>query len=116
MHTPGRTPTWTGARTFPLLARWQRAHPRRPLYLDYFGPVRPRRLRIRYFNLPGGYEYGPPPTSPQPPGVVAISSSYLRMLTAYDKPPAWFAAVKGRQPEEILGGTIYLFRLGTVRG
>ena len=93
----------------PALANWQREHPTELLYLDYFGRCDPAIYGIRYVNLPGGYEYGPPPALPGLPGVIAVSSSHLRLLEAYDKPPAWFDLIKNRKPMAVLNGTIYLF-------
>jgi hypothetical protein len=100
----------------PLLADWQRAHSTTPLYLDYFGRCDPGAYGIHYFNLPnfngeGGYEYGPPPVSPDRAGVVAVSATYLHLLYAYAQTPDWFRLIKNQKPEAILGGSIYLFAL-----
>lgn len=93
----------------PALAEWQHQHPDVPLYLDYFGRCDPAAYGIRYFNLPDGYEYGPPPTEPDRAGVAAVSATQLKLLNAYDPPPRWFELIRGRQPAAILNGTIYLF-------
>jgi hypothetical protein len=95
----------------PLLAEWQKSHAETPLYLDYFGRCDPAAYGIQYFNLPGGYEYGPPVTEPRGACEIAVSSTHLRLLYAYDQPPGWFALIRGREPEKVLGGSIYLFRV-----
>ena len=95
----------------PALAQWQSAHPDVPLYLDYFGHCDPAAYGIRYFNLPGGYEFGPPPTTPAGPCEIAVSATHLKLLQAYDNPPAWFARIRRREPEANLNGTIFLFKV-----
>ena len=97
----------------PALAAWQDRHPGRPLYLAYFGNADPASYGIRYHNLPAGYRYGPPPESlpARGPATVAISASILQGL--YGRPEAGnaYAPFRDRSPDEVLGGSIYLFDL-----
>jgi hypothetical protein len=92
----------------PLLAQWQNEHPNVPLYLDYFGTCDPRAYGIRYLNVPGGYEYGPPPTT-NGPGVAAISATKLQRLFVADPAVDFATPFERRKPIAVLGGTIYLF-------
>jgi len=98
----------------PALAQWQRNHPDVPLYFDYFGRCDPAVYGIRYFNLEGGYPWGPPPVMPDRPGVLAVSATNLHLAGAYDPPPPWYGLIKGRKPREILCGSIYLFDVHAV--
>jgi hypothetical protein len=100
----------------PALAAWQGKNPDSPLYLDYFGRCDPAVYGIRYLNLPGGYEYGPDPQVPDGPCVIAVSSTYLRLLYAYAEPPEWFKMIRDKKPEAVLNGTIYVYRVETARG
>ncbi len=91
----------------PLLARWQRAHPNRNLYLCYFGAANPSYYGIQYKLLPA---MDPTVTTlPKEPGVIAISATYLQGL--YLKPPEQrlYAPLRNQSPLEVLGGSIYLF-------
>ena len=97
----------------PLLAAWQRAHAG-PLYLAYFGLADPRSFGIRYVPLPGGYAYDPPPRQFPPvdrAAWVAVSASLLQS-TPYtdDRFKGYYARLAARKPEQVLGGSIYVFR------
>jgi hypothetical protein len=108
----------------PALRQWQVKHPDVTLYLDYFGRADPAAYGIQYENLAvfdnhgklgGSYPWGPPPvTLPDTPGELAISSTNLHLAGGLaNVPPApWFGLISGRQPDEILNGTIYLYRIG----
>jgi hypothetical protein len=96
----------------PLLAAWQREHPQVTLYLDYRGRCDPAAYGIHYINLPDGFEFGPEPALPAKPGMVAISAT-LMQLKLNAKPEDWKALglSPDSRPDEILGGTIYLFHV-----
>jgi hypothetical protein len=91
----------------PLLAAWQARHPDRVLYFDYFGLCDPAAYGIRYVNIPRGYLFGGPVDIPTRPGVVAVSASTLQCVAG---PDLTTIMMSGRRPDEVLGGTIYLFR------
>ncbi len=95
----------------PLLAQWQQAHPDRKLYLCYFGTADPAHYGIRYTNLPGGYEWGPPQEEPSAPGVVAISATHLQGVFATPEVDtrSYYAPYRNKKPIAVLGGSIYLF-------
>jgi hypothetical protein len=95
----------------PALKAWQDKNPDVPLYLDYFGRCDPAAYDIKYFNLEGGYEYGPPFVIPDRAGVIAVSATNLHLAQAYDPPPPWYDFIKGHEPEQVLNGSIYLFRI-----
>jgi hypothetical protein len=92
----------------PQLAAWQAAHPDRKLYLSYFGTVDPAHYGIRYTNLPGGYALGPPPAEPREPGVIAISATNLQGVFSQDV-REYYEQLRGVEPFDVLGGTIYLY-------
>jgi hypothetical protein len=97
----------------PLLADWQRRHPADKLYLCYFGLADPAAYGIRYTNLPGGYNLGPPPEPVTEPGVIAISVTAIQGIYISPQEKAQFDLLKKIQPEEVLGETIYLYRVET---
>jgi hypothetical protein len=90
----------------PLLAQWQNDHPKTPLYLSYFGMTDPAAYGIKYFNLPGGYVFGPPAQQPTE-GVIAISATNLQGTYMY---PRIYEALQTKEPLDVLGGTIYLYK------
>jgi hypothetical protein len=95
----------------PALARWQRDHPDRQLYLCQFALPDPRYYGIHYISMPGAFvaQEDEKVSSALPPiyavSAVALQGTYM--------PPE----VKHRvcdpllktQPLEVLDGTIYLF-------
>jgi hypothetical protein len=97
----------------PALAVWQREHPDAPpMYLAYFGLADPLYYGIRYAPLPGGYHYDPSPQWPHGDCVIAVSATYLQGLHVdselFDK---FYRPLAKMRPIEILGGSIYLYRL-----
>ncbi|MBX3423715.1 MAG: hypothetical protein KF752_19330 [Pirellulaceae bacterium] len=98
-----------------LLAEWQRAHPDVPLYLSYFGSADPAAYGIRYINTAPGYLYGSPTTQPDysGSGVLAYSATWLQAAYVPASPLQREMDMLRRQakPTEVLGGTIYLYRL-----
>ena len=104
-----------------LLSQWQKANKDTPLYLAYFGSADPEAYEIRYFNLPPGYLYGPPPRDPDPNQqcVLAISATWLQgnylhwLEDTYDDIDALRSELdtirEHAQPVMVLGGTIYLY-------
>jgi hypothetical protein len=91
----------------PLLAQWQKQHPNRKLYLCYFGMCDPEFYGINYTNLPGGYPFGPPVEQPQGEGIIAVSATALQGVYLG---PEMYAQLRAREPLEVLGGTIYLYK------
>jgi hypothetical protein len=96
----------------PLLAGWQHKHPEEKLYLAYFGITDPLIYGIRYTNITEGYFAGPPQQPISSPGVIAISATTLQgqYSTRNRGAPAWRSLWK-LKPFEVLGGSIYLFRV-----
>ena len=93
----------------PLLARWQREHPSEHLYLCYFGPAGQREYYgIPAVLLPGSIGNGPHlDTLPSDPGVLAISATALQGIYPSQR---YYEFLMKHKPQEVLGGTIYLFR------
>jgi hypothetical protein len=96
----------------PLLAQWQREHPDVKLYLCYVGTVDPTHYGIRYTNLPGGFDFGPPEELPSTPGVIAISATELQGVYALPQMDtrSYYAPYRNKKPMAVLGGSIYLFK------
>ena len=101
----------------PLLAAWQRAHPAEALYLAYFGQADPAHYGIRARKLPI--------TSPTEPGTalpvpgeratLAISATQLQGIYIWDPwLERFYEAARRQRPKAVLGGTIYLFDVGTL--
>jgi hypothetical protein len=94
----------------PLLAEWQKEHGDTPLYLDYFGTCDPAAYGIKYVNVPGGYEYGPPPGGFAGAGVAAVSATKLQGLFVADPAVDFARQFENKQAIGVLGGSIYLFK------
>jgi hypothetical protein len=96
----------------PLLAQWQKKHPDVTLYFDCFGRCDPAAYGIRYVNLPDGYTFGPAPTLPDKPGVVALSATNIQLNFNSD-PAKWsqIGLTPDSRPDKILGTTIYLYSI-----
>jgi hypothetical protein len=95
----------------PALARWQREHPDRQLYLCQFALPDPRYYGIHGVSMPGAYPKQEDEKSlPGLPPVYAISAVALQGTYM---PPELQREVYDRflktQPFEVLDGTIYLF-------
>ncbi len=95
----------------PALARWQAAHPDRPLALAYFGMAEPAYFGVKADILALGTDFShthsPLPTT----GVVAVSHMMLHATWMRDEDAAFFKSLREREPIEVLGGSIYLFEL-----
>jgi hypothetical protein len=96
----------------PLLADWQKSNPDVPLYLAYFGSADPAYYGIRYTDLGNASDQTAPWTLIKKPGVLAISATTLQGTYArhFHGRPAW-SVLWGLKPLDVLGGSIYLFRI-----
>jgi hypothetical protein len=90
----------------PALAAWQRNHPGVAVYLDYFGHRIPQAYGVNAIDLNDNTD---PPLAT--PSAVAVSVSLLQLggynVTAFHE----LGVDPRRPPDEILGGTIYIFRV-----
>lgn len=93
-----------------LLAIWQQDHPGERLYLCYFGTADPATYEIRYTNLPGGFQFGPPTERPSAPGVIAISATSLQGIYLSPTLRDVYMPLLNRKPLAVLGGSIYLYK------
>lgn len=93
------------------VAAWQRTHPDTPLYLAYWGPADPRFFGIEYTNLPGGFAMGhvDPPLDMSRPGVVMVSATLLQGVHQPASIRDYYAPLRARRPDEVIGDSIYLF-------
>jgi hypothetical protein len=95
----------------PALARWQREHPDRQLYLCQFALPDPRYYGIHYIAMPGAYAEQEDEKSPSglPPvcavSAVALQGTYMSPELRRDI----YNRFPKTQPLEVLDGTIYLF-------
>jgi hypothetical protein len=93
------------------LVEWQRQHPTVPIYLHYFGSTDPGFLGLRFHKLEVAANGSDLVSDiPMQPGVLAISTNYLQGL--YDRPDdaMFFRKLGQRPPDQIVGGSIYLYR------
>ena len=95
----------------PLLADWQRRNPDRTLYLAYQGTADPAYYGIRYtpLTLNTGFQVTRRefPTS----GVVAASATMLQNDWLRPAAQEFFHRLRDTEPDDILGGSIYIFDL-----
>ncbi|HVT88736.1 MAG TPA: hypothetical protein VHD56_07795 [Tepidisphaeraceae bacterium] len=90
----------------PALAKWQKEHGNPPIGLAYFGTVDPNFYQIQYDPLPAW----PPTREFATSHVLAISATGLQGI--YNNSFIGYSALS---PSEVLGGTIYLYDLRTIR-
>jgi hypothetical protein len=95
-----------------LLSLWQQEHPSVRLYYCCVGSVDPAYFGLQYVNVHSGYMLGPPTQPIDSAGVIAISASKLQGLYAArpDGRP-YYDWLFGLRPIDVLGGSIYLFRV-----
>jgi hypothetical protein len=101
----------------PLLAAWQRSHPAETLYLAYFGQADPAHFGIHARRLPTSSASEPGTTLPVPGerATLAISATHLQGIYIWDPwLERFYEAARRQKPKAVLGGTIYLFDIGTL--
>jgi 4-amino-4-deoxy-L-arabinose transferase-like glycosyltransferase len=93
----------------PLL-EWHQQHPGVPIFLHYFGVPDPAFFSSDFHNFEFSPDGKPVSDVPVRGGVLAVSANYLQGL--YDKPDdeLFFRTLGQRPPDQIVGGSIYLFR------
>jgi hypothetical protein len=93
------------------LVKWHRDHPGVPIYLHYFGVPDPRFFSPDFHLFEFTPDGRPVSDVPVRGGVLAISANFLQGL--YDKPEdqAFYQRIGSHPPDEIVGGSIYLYRL-----
>jgi hypothetical protein len=90
-----------------LLAKWQREHPDKRLYISYFGVADPASYGIKAIHLPGSWGFAPV-QMPDAPGVIAISATNLQAIYNPEQRAA-LDPLRKAEPIAILGGTIYIY-------
>jgi 4-amino-4-deoxy-L-arabinose transferase-like glycosyltransferase len=93
-----------------LLAAWQRRHPEEKLYLAWPSLADPRYYGIEYTTMNFNWPMQPRGLPGPEPGVLAIGAMLLQGTYV---PPlrGQLAELRRQEPIEVLGGTIYLYRL-----
>jgi hypothetical protein len=96
----------------PALAKWQKDHTDRPLYLAYFGGHDPAFYGITYTSLPGGYFLSRQPAWPDvgKPAYLAISASRLQSMYGDEALRQTYSRLMSRQPLTVLNKTIYIYQ------
>jgi hypothetical protein len=95
------------------VAEWQKKNPNEKLYLGYWGPADPTFYEIRYTNIPGGFAMGRAgemPDNLQEPGVLMISATLLQGVNFPPQTRDFYAALRDRRPDQLIGDTIYLYK------
>lgn len=93
----------------PLLAAWQKDHPKVTLSLSYFGPTTPEAYGLVFVPMQGTeYSRGTVVVTP-PPGVVCLTATQLQEVSM--KPPerGIHDIFRRLKPREVLGGTLFLY-------
>ncbi len=94
------------------LGEWQRANPGVPVYVHYFGvpDVAFFNPALHHFELAEDGRHVVADVPLQGEGMLAVSANYLQGL--YDKPTdaEFFRRLGQKQPDQIVGGSIYLYR------
>ena len=94
----------------PALARWQRDHPDRQLYLCQFALPDPRYYGIHYIAMPGAYALQEDQKAPCGlPRVYAISAVALQGTYMPPELQPVYDRFRKSKPFEVLDGTIYLY-------
>ena len=93
----------------PDLARWQRNHSDRLIYLAYFGTADPHYYGIRYLDLSELPPAAPQSPSNAAPPVYAISAALLQIPYPNQATRDFYASLLRRPPIAVLGGSLYLF-------
>jgi 4-amino-4-deoxy-L-arabinose transferase-like glycosyltransferase len=93
-----------------LLAAWQRDHPGEKLYLAWPSIADPRYYGIEYTPMNFNWRMQPRGLPGPEPGVLAISAMLLQGTYV---PPlrSQLSELRQEEPIEVLGGTIYLYRM-----
>jgi hypothetical protein len=95
----------------PAVAAWQARNPDVPLYFSYFGMVDPAFYKIRYLNMPGGYQLNPQAFEPPPGSVIAVSATNLQCMYVPTPLLPMYQRLREMAPAEVLNGTIYIYDL-----
>jgi hypothetical protein len=97
----------------PALAAWHERNPLDPLYFCYFGTTDSAVYGIDYVNLPGGFWLNTTYQWPgvRGPGAIAISATLLQGVHVPPSLRAYYAPLRGLEPSEVLGGSIYIYKL-----
>jgi hypothetical protein len=95
----------------PVLANWQKDNKVKEIRLGYFGTANPEAYGVKYEPLPFFLQErweGPPELELK--GVIAVSATLLQGV--YNRPPGYYAPLRQRKPDVILGdGSMLIFDL-----
>jgi len=97
----------------PALSEYMREENLDAVYLSYFGTDRPEAYGIRYQSLPGSGRIGPPGGEPIPANAPrhAVAISVNNLLGIYLANRDEYDFLRGRQPDRVLAGSLFIFDL-----
>ncbi len=96
-----------------LLARWSREHPEERIFLCYQNLADPSYYGINYEPIFSGYRLNRQKVPVHGQGVLAIDATALQGAFATEGFRIRTAALAGKKPIAILGGTIFLYRVNS---
>ncbi len=103
-----------------LLARWQRDHHDKRLFLAYFGSADPSTYGVEATHVEaalGGWPYATATEAPRPPCYLAVSATTLQGIYVDDpEAKAFYQHLQERVPIAVLGGSIYVYDLPSRSG
>jgi hypothetical protein len=92
-----------------LLARWQKGHTDRRLFLSYFGIADASWYGVSTAHLPieaGGWPFATTPEIPNAPCYLAVSATNLQCIYVDQ---TFLHDLMKREPLDVLGGSIYIY-------
>lgn len=98
----------------PLLAKWQKQHDDRPLYLAYFGIADPQYHGVKAMHLPplaGGWPFASSVHIPNGPCYLAVSATNLQGIYIDQNSRRFYSELMLTPPLAVLGGSIYVYEL-----
>lgn len=100
-----------------LLARWQREHTDKKLYLAYFGTADPAFYGVEAEHFPpsaGGWYFASSPQHLTGQSYLAVSATNLQQIYIRDEVARQlYTRLESYEPIAVLGGTIYVYDLVT---
>jgi hypothetical protein len=95
----------------PLLAKWQKSHRLKKLYLNYFGIADPEYYGIDATYIPGGWQFAEHPKyfEPRESCYFAVSVTNLQGIFYNADDRNMYQILLDYKPIAILGGTIYIY-------
>jgi hypothetical protein len=99
-----------------LLAKWQKEHTDKPLFLAYFGIADPSAYGVNAIHLAveqGGWPFAHSPQAVDRPCYLAVSATNLQgiYIDNVEVRKFYSGLLKDHEPLAVLGGTIYIYEI-----